>query len=89
MSIGKAIQSLIEAVQNKNTVSIENAKGRIEQEFKKKSGSSSKGTASSGVNSFNEMMGIEQDFTTLATGNFNKIKEEYRQMYDAQAVFRR
>lgn len=87
MSIGKAIQSLIEAVQSKNKVSIESAKGRIEQEFKKKSGSSSKGTASSGVNSFNEMMGIEQDFTTLATGNFNKIKEEYRQMYDAQAAF--
>jgi hypothetical protein len=89
MSIGKAIQNLIEAVQAKgnNTGRISDAKKEIEKQFAKKSGSSSKGAESSGKGAFSEMMGIEQDFTTLATGNFNKIKEEYRQMYDAQAAF--
>ncbi len=90
MSIGQAIQNLIEAVQapGSNAGRISDAKKEIERQFAKKSGSSaSKSTDSGPTSEFRDMMGIEQDFMTLAVGNFNNIKQEYKEMYESQAAF--
>ena len=76
MSIGTLITDLVEAVQNKDKDETKKISKQISALFKSKSKSVQ---ASSGEGSildeFRELYGIEQSFTTLATGNFNNIKK--------------
>lgn len=87
MSIGSLITQLVQAVQKggNNKSEIASISSKIEKQFNSKTKSSA--ASSDPTFAFRDMMGIEQEFTTLATGNFNNIKQEYKEMYESQAAF--